>query len=370
MRNLLQMIKKTKCCLLAFFLFILFPCVCFAEISNQEHPQAKVSVIIPVYNTASYLKRCLDSAINQTLKDIEIICVNDGSTDNSLEILQEYQKKDNRIILINLKENKGVVNARNVAIEKASGEFIGFLDSDDFIDPGWYENLYNQSDGFDFIRGVYLRNGWFNPNYCYLNLIPSIIRKKFVQDHGLVFEDVLHEDTYYADNLRELGARTKDAMDNGSRYHYTMRLGSFMDFQRQEIQKIERAYSNHINVVFTVSDNNPQDTTSVIDAIIKHNTSKSKYIFWILERNLSDENKALMKEHVKDNNQSIAFIHLDSKHMQRLEKIYGKKENAISIAPILIPDLLPKTIEKPIYLENDAVITEDLAISFEKDFKR
>ena len=76
---------------------------------------AKVSVIIPVYNVEKYLRECLDSVVNQTLKDIEIICVNDGSTDNSLEILKEYAQKDNRIIVID-KVNEGVSIARNLAV--------------------------------------------------------------------------------------------------------------------------------------------------------------------------------------------------------------------------------------------------------------
>ncbi len=92
----------------------------------------KVSIIVPVYNVEKYLSTCLDSLINQTLKDIEIICVNDGSTDNSLNILNEYAQKDTRIIVIN-KENSGPGSCRNLGIEKATGEYIQFVDSDDWI---------------------------------------------------------------------------------------------------------------------------------------------------------------------------------------------------------------------------------------------
>ncbi len=90
----------------------------------------KVSIIVPVYNVEKYLSTCLDSLINQTLKDIEIICINDGSTDNSLNILNEYAQKDTRIIVIN-KENSGPGSCRNLGIEKATGEYIQFVDSDD-----------------------------------------------------------------------------------------------------------------------------------------------------------------------------------------------------------------------------------------------
>ncbi|MBQ8751381.1 MAG: glycosyltransferase [Alphaproteobacteria bacterium] len=108
----------------------------------QDKP--KISVIIPIYNGEQYLTKCLESVINQTLKDIEIICINDGSTDNSLSVLQEYASKDDRIIIIN-KENEGQGIARNKGIEIAKGEYIGFVDPDDWIDINMYEKMYSQA---------------------------------------------------------------------------------------------------------------------------------------------------------------------------------------------------------------------------------
>lgn len=107
-----------------------------------EKLMAKVSIIVPVYNVKKYLRKCLDSLINQTLKDIEIICINDGSTDKSLEILEEYKNRDSRIILLN-QENSGQSVARNRGIEIAKGEYLGFVDPDDWIDLDYYEKLYN-----------------------------------------------------------------------------------------------------------------------------------------------------------------------------------------------------------------------------------
>lgn len=101
----------------------------------------KVSVIIPVYNAEQYLRQCLDSVINQTLKNIEIICINDGSTDKSLQIIKEYQQKDKRIILVNLKQNKGVSNARNEGIKLSIGHYIAFVDADDFLEKNYIEKL-------------------------------------------------------------------------------------------------------------------------------------------------------------------------------------------------------------------------------------
>ena len=101
-----------------------------------------VSVIIPVYNVESYLSRCLDSVLNQTYKDIEIILIDDGSTDNSLKICNKYQKKDKRIKVIS-NTNHGVSYTRNCGIDAAKGNYIIFIDSDDYIDNRMIEILYN-----------------------------------------------------------------------------------------------------------------------------------------------------------------------------------------------------------------------------------
>lgn len=108
----------------------------------------KVSIVIPVYNTEKYLPACLDSMIKQTLKDIEIICVNDGSKDNSLSILKAYEIKDPRIKIIN-QENQGLSAARNAGINAATGEYIGLVDSDDWVDLDFYEKLYNAAKKYD-----------------------------------------------------------------------------------------------------------------------------------------------------------------------------------------------------------------------------
>lgn len=105
----------------------------------------KVSVVIPVYNVEKYLEKCLDTIINQTLKEIEIICVNDGSTDNSINILKKYGIKDNRIQIVS-QENKGSSAGRNTGIEHSNGEYIIFIDSDDWIELNTLEELYNYAN--------------------------------------------------------------------------------------------------------------------------------------------------------------------------------------------------------------------------------
>ena len=104
----------------------------------------KVSIIVPVYNVEEYIERCLDSLVNQTLKDIEIIIVNDGSTDDSKEIIQKYLNKYKNIVYLE-KENGGLSSARNYGIPYAKGEYIGFVDSDDYVEITMYEKMYNKA---------------------------------------------------------------------------------------------------------------------------------------------------------------------------------------------------------------------------------
>ena len=104
--------------------------------------EEKVSIIIPVYNAEKFLEKCLDSIINQTYKKIQIICINDDSTDNSEKILKQYQLKDNRIIFKTI-ENGGLTRARNTGIKEATGEFFMFVDSDDYIESNMVEKMLN-----------------------------------------------------------------------------------------------------------------------------------------------------------------------------------------------------------------------------------
>lgn len=119
---------------------------------------AKISVVVPVYNVEKYLKECIDSIINQTLEDIEIICVNDGSTDSSLEILNDYAKKDSRIIVIN-KSNSGYGHTMNMGLNAATGEYVGIIESDDFADKNMFEDLYKLAKEYD---ADIVKGDWYN----------------------------------------------------------------------------------------------------------------------------------------------------------------------------------------------------------------
>ncbi len=118
----------------------------------------KVSILIPTYNVEPYLAQCMESVIKQTLKDIELICINDGSTDNSLSILKGYASKDPRIVLID-KQNEGYGIGMNIGLEKATGEYVGIVEPDDFVPLNMYEDLYKTAseNDLDFVKADFYR---------------------------------------------------------------------------------------------------------------------------------------------------------------------------------------------------------------------
>ena len=130
---------------------------------NIMNGEPKISVIIPIYNTAAYLPRCLDSILQNTYRSLEIICVNDGSTDDSAVILERYAAADSRIIAVN-QENAGVSAARNTGLDMATGDFIAFVDSDDWVHPQYFEIL------IQFINSEYCDVDCFHVRMKLLNM--------------------------------------------------------------------------------------------------------------------------------------------------------------------------------------------------------
>lgn len=143
----------------------------------------KISVIIPVYNTGKYLEKCLESVIGQNFDRFEVICINDGSTDNSLEILEAYANADGRIRIIN-QENKGPSVARNAGIKEALGDYIVFVDSDDWIEGNMFERVYglfteNRLDMLSFGAVQINKKGEEEQNpYYSFNFLPEFFNKK------------------------------------------------------------------------------------------------------------------------------------------------------------------------------------------------
>ena len=164
----------------------------------------KVSIIVPFYNVENYIEKCLKSLVNQTLEDIEILLVNDGSQDGTKEIAKQFvEKYPNKIIYLE-KENGGLSDARNYAIPHAKGEYIAFLDSDDYVETNMYEEMYNKAkkEDLDYVECDFL---WEYPNktleskgkqynnkkemFIYTRVVTwnKLIKREIVQDNHLEF---------------------------------------------------------------------------------------------------------------------------------------------------------------------------------------
>ncbi|WP_372519739.1 glycosyltransferase family 2 protein [Candidatus Ruminimicrobiellum ovillum] len=187
----------------------------------------KVSIIIPVYNVEQYLRQCLDSVVNQTLKDIEIICIDDGSSDSSLEILHEYSSKDSRIKIIT-QQHEGAGAARNKGLAVANGKYLSFLDSDDFFETDMLEQLYNCSEKYNTDIVICKSNTFDNGNIKEQNnikdkLLPNkevfssldipkyafqfhmgwcwdkLYKTSFIKEKGICFQNIRrHNDAFFA----------------------------------------------------------------------------------------------------------------------------------------------------------------------------
>ncbi len=209
----------------------------------------KVSIVVPVCNVEKYLSECIDSILKQSLKEIEIICVDDGSTDSSLEILKQYEKKDQRVRVIT-KPNAGYGNTMNVGMDAATGEYIGIVESDDWVEKQMFKDLYNsavkfdadivKSDYYEFStvkkkESVYIRTP-FNESYYNrpinvneiediyhfrMNTWTGIYKTSFLRKYN-----IRHNETpgaSYQDNgfwFKTISLASKIVFVNGAYYHY------------------------------------------------------------------------------------------------------------------------------------------------------
>jgi len=204
--------------------------------------QPKVSVVIPIYNAERYLSRCLDSVCCQSLKELEIICINDGSPDNCDKILAKYAARDDRFVVIN-KKNAGVSAARNDGIRCAHGKYIHFLDADDFIDSDYYKKMYDaaDADSLDMVCSGFVTNTKYARDLKYShNFIARDLRTKlrktyvftdgyvwrylfnrqFIKKHKLSFDVnmISQEDAIFV--LNAIVVANGISFVGGTHYHY------------------------------------------------------------------------------------------------------------------------------------------------------
>lgn len=227
-----------------------------------------VSVILPVYNTVQYLPRCLDSVRGQTFTDLEILCIDDGSTDGSGEILDAAAKEDSRICVVHFPENRGVPAARNAAIDLARGEWIYFMDSDDWIDPDYIGAMVSQAQmtGQDIVINAnyvyeyddplkrhpgqhdFVREGqdtYYSPRIVQVGFFPVVwtrlYRRSFLIESGVRFPSLRGgvEDNYFV-GLTEV-LQEKSYIFHGPAYHYYQREGSLVRTPGNAFRLIQNA---------------------------------------------------------------------------------------------------------------------------------
>ena len=208
----------------------------------------KVSIIIPVWGVEQYIGKCLDSLVNQKLEDIEIIVVNDGSPDNSQKIIDEYVKKYPDKVKSYIKENGGQGSARNYGIEVSTGEYIGFVDSDDFVELDMFEKLYNKAkqDKSDIVvcgsynvsedyskkeKDVFVNNydtDLENVLFGKMAVWNKIYKRNIIIDNKITFkEKVWYEDLAFT--LKAIINSSKFSFIDESLYDYLIRQGSTMN---------------------------------------------------------------------------------------------------------------------------------------------
>ena len=222
----------------------------------------KVSVIVPIYNVEKYLEKCINSLLSQTLEDIQIILVNDGSKDNSGNIAKEYEKNNNDRVIYVEKENGGLSDARNYGLKYATGDFIAFLDSDDYIEKNAYEEMYNKAieENADYVECDFI---WEFPNkirvdkqYPYKNKKEmlsfvrvvawnKLIKRQLITDNNLEFPKGLrYEDVEFTYKL--IPFVNKFAYVNKPFIHYVQREGSIANVQNERTAEIFTVLDNVI----------------------------------------------------------------------------------------------------------------------------
>ena len=304
-----------------------------------------VSVIIPVYNMESYLERCLDSVLNNTYRNLEVICVDDGSTDGSLQILRRYEQTDKRIVVIT-KENGGVSSARNTGLDHASGNFVSFVDPDDLLHPQHYELMlqaipsdentmvicgYQTVEDKDFPLSFDVRS--FEPqtlknldraqlfqehnyrSYCWGRLIPS----KMLQ--GLRFRECLgfSEDSFFIAEIGEQHPGLSCVVIPEALYYYYQRGDSLI---RQVSVPNRFLVAEHFTQKVLERDGND---AFYLDNAIKAGLSTRYFAMHIHpDREFARKSGALLKSCLP---------------ALRRTDIYSRKKKALYFAFIRVPDL-------------------------------
>lgn len=294
----------------------------------------KISVIVPVYNVEKYIRKCIESIINQTFKDIEIIIVNDGTKDNSIKIAEEYLS-DKRIKIVN-KENGGLASARNAGMRVAKGEYICIIDSDDYIEENMLEILYNESQGNDIVicnnydhyekdnsykvkkKNDCIKNideeGIYFWGYVGLEVWNKLYRRKFLTENNVNdIEGIVHSDVFF--NIKTLFLAKKVKYIDKPLYHYiSSRPGSIT--KQKTPEKTINAFKVIIDNIEKLEKIIPKDNFYKIRLFL----CKIYYKGYILEL----ENKYFSNEDIEEIDSFLRKNYTDS--LSSKEKLRIKKD--------------------------------------------
>lgn len=235
-----------------------------------------VSIIIPVYNVQDYLRKCLDSVFNQTYKKIEVICINDGSTDNSLSILKEYKNKYDDKLVVKSIENKGQANARNIGIDISKGQYILFVDSDDTINKYMVEKMIEKSifenvdivmcqiereyekgynkllKNFSYDTPLFFEHKVSIENHpeilCFssFGVVCKLIKKEFLENNNIRFIDgKIYEDFIFTEMM--LSFQPSIVIMKEKFYKYYVRCGTTMTSSKSRVTDMFFAYEKVYN---------------------------------------------------------------------------------------------------------------------------
>ena len=231
----------------------------------------KVSVIVPIYNVERFVKRCLDSLVNQTLQEIQIILVNDGSTDESGNIAKEYASKHSNKIIYLEKENGGLSDARNFGMRYAEGEYIAFLDSDDYVENTMYEEMYNKAlqENSDYVECDFL---WEYPNKVKKDKrIPYSNKKEMLTNVRVVAWNKLIK--------REILEKNNISFPKGLRYEdieFTYKLIPYLN----KVSYVDKEFVHYVqrnNSIANVQNERTAEVFTIFDNIIKYYQEKGFY---------------------------------------------------------------------------------------------
>ena len=311
-----------------------------------------ISVVIPVFNTGKYVEKCLDSILKQTLKNIEIICVNDCSTDNSLEILQNLAKRDNRIKIMDLKENKGVSNARNTGIDLAQGEYIYLIDSDDWLDEDYLEEMLKKiketkanviinanfvNEYADANKKAYSKFNFLTKDFEIFNsktvqkFFPPVIwtrlyKREYINKYNFRFPMVKcgAEDIYFAyacDLMQE-----KSYIFKGPYYHYSQHQTSAMHLKERGFHYIE-SFKLLYNFLNKHNINLDDIKLFYVESLIIDNEQKFDFV-----KNYLDEIENIFNKNITIYNEQEKFLFKIIKESSDFKHFISKYNPNISLS--------------------------------------